>query len=81
MREICFAQGAAEKGPLKKKAPLDWSGAFPVLPTFHQVQTIAPVELSQVFADCECVAVALQPIGGPATSTAVIVTFDEGVNP
>jgi hypothetical protein len=52
-----------------------------VLPTFHQVQTIAPVELSQVFADCECVAVALQPIGGPAISTAVIVTFDEGVNP
>jgi hypothetical protein len=47
----------------------------------HQVQTITPVELSQVLADCECVAVALQPWGGPAISTAVIVTFCEGVKP
>jgi hypothetical protein len=45
------------------------------------VQTIAPVELSQVFADCECVADAVQVCGGPATITAVMVTFCEGVKP
>jgi hypothetical protein len=48
---------------------------------FHQVQTITPVELSQVLADCECFAVALQVCGGPATITAVMVTFCEGVKP
>jgi hypothetical protein len=47
----------------------------------HQVQTITPVELSQTLADCECVALAVQLWGGPATSTAVIVTFCEGVKP
>src|SRR6476646_11291529 len=46
-----------------------------------QVQTITPVELSQFLADCECVAVAVQPCGGPATRTAVMVTFCEGVKP
>jgi hypothetical protein len=46
-----------------------------------QVQTIAPVELSQVFADCECVADAVQLCGGPATITAVMVTFCDGVKP
>src|SRR3954462_14395784 len=50
-------------------------------PSTHQVQTIAPVELSQVFADCEWVAVALQVWGGPATIAATIVTFCEGVKP
>jgi hypothetical protein len=57
-------------------APSSSSGGSP-----DQVQTITPVELSQVLADCECVAVALQPWGGPAISTAVIVTFCEGVKP
>src|SRR3954465_15741490 len=47
----------------------------------HQVQTIAPVELSQVLADCEWVDVALHDCGGPATITAGIVPFCEGVNP
>ena len=51
------------------------------LRTFPQVQTIAPEELSQVLADCECVAVAVQVCGGPATITAVIVTFCDGVKP
>jgi hypothetical protein len=45
------------------------------------MQTITPVELSQVLADCEWVAVAVQLWGGPATSTAVMVTFCEGVKP
>jgi hypothetical protein len=47
----------------------------------HQVQTITPVELAQVLADCECTALALQVCGGPATITAVMVTFCEGVKP
>jgi hypothetical protein len=47
----------------------------------HQVQMIAPLELSQVFDDCEWVAVAVQVCGGPATIAAVMVTFCEGVNP
>jgi hypothetical protein len=47
----------------------------------HQVQTITPVALAQVLADCECDDVAVQLWGGPATSTAVIVTFCEGVKP
>jgi len=45
------------------------------------VQTIAPVELSQVLDDCECAAVAVHVWGGPATTTAVIVTFCDGVKP
>src|SRR6476659_9018163 len=47
----------------------------------NQVQTIVPVELSQVLADCEWTAVADQVCGGPATVTAVIVTFCDGVKP
>ena len=47
----------------------------------HQVQTIEPVELSQVLADCEWVAVADQLWGGPATIVAIIVTFCDGVKP
>ena len=46
-----------------------------------QVQTIAPEELSQVFDDCEWVAVAVHVWGGPATIAAVMVTFCDGVNP
>ena len=45
------------------------------------MQTITPVELAQVLADCECTALALQVCGGPATITAVMVTFCEGVKP
>src|SRR2546423_6677302 len=40
-----------------------------------------PLVISQVFADCECVAVALQDGGGPATAVTTIVTFCEGVKP
>ena len=47
----------------------------------HQVQTITPVALVQVLADCEWTALALQVCGGPATIVAVIVTFCEGVKP
>ena len=47
----------------------------------HQVQTITPVAFAQVLADCEWTALALQVCGGPATITAVIVTFCEGVKP
>jgi len=46
-----------------------------------QVQTIAPLELSQVFADCECDAVADQLWGGPAMIAALMVTFCDGVKP
>jgi hypothetical protein len=48
---------------------------------FHQVQTITPVTLVQVLADSEWTLLALHACGGPATSTAVIVTFCEGVKP
>ncbi len=47
----------------------------------HQVQTITPVALVQVLADCEWTALALQVCGGPATIVAVMVTFCEGVKP
>src|SRR4051812_49950037 len=40
------------------------------LTVLNQVQTIVPVELSQVFADCECEAVADHVWGGPATIAA-----------
>lgn len=50
-------------------------------PDRHQVQTIEPLELLQVFADCECVAVAVHDWGGPATTVATIVTFCDGVKP
>src|ERR1700680_617522 len=56
--------------------PLSCSGDNP-----DQVQTITPVELSQVLAESEWVAVALQACGGPATRTATTVTFCEGVKP
>ena len=46
-----------------------------------QVQTIEPVVLLQVFADCEWAAVADQVCGGPATIAATIVTFCDGVKP
>src|SRR5690349_9613788 len=51
--------------------------AYPI----NQVQVITPLVMSQVFADCECVAVALQEAGGPALLVATIVTFCDGVNP
>src|SRR4051812_28316402 len=47
----------------------------------NQVQVITPPVISQVCADCECVAVALHEGGGPATFVATIVTFCDGVNP
>jgi len=47
----------------------------------HQVQTITPVTLVQVLADSEWTLLALQACGGPATRTAVIVTFCDGVKP
>jgi hypothetical protein len=56
--------------------PLPNSGDNP-----DQVQTITPVELLQVLAESEWVAVALQACGGPATIVAVTVTFCEGVKP
>src|SRR3954463_9938265 len=37
--------------------------------------------MSQVFADCECVAVALHEGGGPATFTTTTVTFCDGLKP
>jgi hypothetical protein len=42
---------------------------------------MTPVAFEQVLADCEWVAVALQAWGGPAISTATIVTFCDGVKP
>ena len=72
--EICFTPGR------NKKAPLFRAGLF-YLSGLHQVQTIEPDELSQVFADCECEAVADQVWGGPATIAAVMVTFCDGVKP
>ena len=66
----------------EKKKPRSLSGAFPwSYSRLHQVQTIEPVELSQVLEDCECVDVAVHVCGGPATVTAVIVTFCDGVKP
>jgi len=41
----------------------------------------AVTPLSQVFADCEWLAVAVQLGGGPATAVAVMVTFWEGLKP
>src|SRR3954471_13618159 len=64
----------------KKKAPLGRAGLFQTS-NLHQVQTIVPVELSQVFADCECEAVADHVWGGPATIAALMVTFCDGVKP
>src|SRR6267378_6576052 len=45
------------------------------------VQVITPLVMSQVRAVKECVAVAFHPGGGPATVTATMVTFCDGVNP
>jgi len=45
------------------------------------VQVITPLVIAQVLAVKECVAVALHPGGGPATVTATMVTFCDGVNP
>jgi hypothetical protein len=47
----------------------------------HQVQVITPLVIAQVFADCECVAVALHDGGGPATAVTMTVTFCEGEKP
>src|SRR6202171_3962964 len=47
----------------------------------NQVQTIAPLELSQTLADCECDAVAVQVGGVVAAAVAATVTFCEGVKP
>jgi hypothetical protein len=44
-------------------------------------QVITPLVISQVLADCECVAVALHEGGGPAAFVTTIVTFCDGVNP
>ena len=73
---ITWPQHGKRKRERLSTLPLSSSSGNP-----DQVQTITPVELSQVLADCECVAVALQPWGGPAISTAVTVTFCEGVKP
>src|SRR3979411_2802088 len=53
--------------------PAAWSG--------HQLQTMAPVVLLQVLADCACVAVAVQVGGLPVDGKALTVTFWEGVKP
>src|SRR3979411_1530283 len=53
--------------------PAAWSG--------HQLQTMAPVVLLQVLADCECVAVAVQVGGLPVDGDAFTVTFCERVQP
>jgi hypothetical protein len=45
------------------------------------VQVITPLVMAQVLAVKECVAVAFHPGGGPATVTATMVTFWDGVNP
>src|SRR6202158_1937305 len=47
----------------------------------NQVQTIAPLELSQTLADCECDAVAVQVGGVVAAAVAATVTFCDGVKP
>src|SRR5947207_14199725 len=44
-------------------------------------QVITPLVISQVLADCECVAVALHEGGGPATLVTTTVTFCEGLKP
>jgi hypothetical protein len=64
----------------KKGAPLD-APFFESIDQADYTQVITPLVISQTFADCECVAFALQEGGGPATFTATIVTFCEGVNP
>jgi hypothetical protein len=62
-----------------KKAPLAFERAFSSSWVDH-VQTIAPVALEQVLADCVCVEVAVH-VCGPATMTATIVAFCEGEKP
>ena len=62
-------------------------GSVKTLPFSHVLiqadytQVIRPLVMSQVFADCEWVAVALHEGGGPATLVATIVTFCDGVKP
>ncbi len=46
-----------------------------------QTQVITPLVMSHVFADCECVAVALHEGGGPATLVTTTVTFCDGLKP
>ena len=46
-----------------------------------QVQTITPVELSQVLLVSAWVELALQLAGGPGTTDGVTVTFCEGLKP
>lgn len=45
------------------------------------MQVITPLVMLQTFADCECVAVALQSGGGPATAVTTTVTFCDGLKP
>lgn len=64
----------------KKGAPLDAPFSH-LSDQADYAQVITPLVMSQVFADCECVAVALHEGGGPATLVTTIVTFCDGVNP
>jgi hypothetical protein len=65
-------------GPKKK-------GATSVAPfpfqAVNQVQVITPLVMSQTFADCVWLAVALHEGGGPATLVTTTVTFCDGLKP
>ena len=64
-----------EKGSVERRS------LFHISRQADYAQVITPLVMSQVFADCECVAVALHDGGGPATLVTTIVTFCDGVNP
>ena len=78
----CNSFAVALRDEKKKGASLDAPIFFSILCSqADYTQVITPLVMSQTFADCECVAVALHEGGGPATFTATIVTFCDGVNP
>lgn len=64
-----------------RKRERNWRSLFLHIGLTDYTQAITPPVMLHVFADCECVAVALHSGGGPARLTATIVTFCDGVNP
>ena len=82
-----FAAPARIRGTFDGVAPETKKGSafrrslFDLCGQADYAQVITPLVISQVFADCECVAVALHEGGGPATFVTTTVTFCDGVNP
>jgi hypothetical protein len=58
----------------RPKSPLSFQAS-------NQVQVITPFVMSQTFAVCVWLAVALHDGGGPATAVTMTVTFCDGLKP